>query len=159
MADLCLPLSAGENMFELHSVEAVEKQIHELLGNQAQLREWRAMLKTSRADAHKSGVCMQYAANTPTTSTPCVSLHRPRAPGTRSSQMSFTPLPGNHGAACSKVMQQWKKRSRPRAMTIPPSAAFGLQDLHPQHFRSSLRDGTWRCDQSETPSSGTSMLH
>ncbi len=61
MADLCLPLSAGEDTFELHSVqlelEAVKKQIHELLGKQAQMRERRAMLETSRADAHKSGVC------------------------------------------------------------------------------------------------------
>ncbi len=46
------------------------------------------MLETSRADIHKSGVCMQPAANTPTTSTLFVSLHRPRAPKTRSSQMS-----------------------------------------------------------------------
>ncbi len=80
MADLCLPLSAGEDTFELHSVllEAVERQIHELLGKQAQLRKRKAMLETSRADAHKSGVSMQCAANTPTTSTPCVSLHRPQ---------------------------------------------------------------------------------
>ncbi len=80
MADLCLPLSAGEDTFELHSVllEAVERQIHELLGKQAQLRKRKAMLETSRADAHKSGVSMQRAANTPTTSTPCVSLHRPQ---------------------------------------------------------------------------------
>ncbi len=62
MADLCLPLSAGEDTFELHSVqlelEAMEKQIHELLGKQAQLRKWKATLETSRADAHKSGISM-----------------------------------------------------------------------------------------------------
>ncbi len=100
MADLCLPLSAGEDAFELHSVqlelEAVEKQINELLERQAQLRERQTALETSRADAHRSGVSIQCAANTPTTSTPCVSLHRPRAPRTRSSQMSFTPAPGHH---------------------------------------------------------------
>ncbi len=75
MADLCLPLSAGEDTFELHSVEleAVERRIHELLGKQAQLRKRKAMLETSRADAHNSGVSMQRAAKTPTTSTPCVS--------------------------------------------------------------------------------------
>ncbi len=77
-------------------LEAVEKLIGELLGKQAQLREQRAMLETSRAGAHKSGVSMQRTANTPTTSTPCVSLHRPRAPRTQSSQMSFIPVPGNH---------------------------------------------------------------
>ncbi len=65
---------------------------------------------------HKSGVSMQRAANTPITSTPCVSLHRPRAPGTRSSQMAFTPAPGNHGP----WVQQRKTRSRPRATTSPP---------------------------------------
>ncbi len=86
-------------MFELHSV-----------------RKRKATLETSRADAHKSGVSMQCAANAPTTSTPCVSLHRPRAPGTRSSQMAFTPAPGNHGP----WVQQRKTRSRPRATTSPP---------------------------------------
>ncbi len=105
MADLCLPLSAGEDTFKLHSVqlelEAVEKQIHELLGKQAQLREWRVMLETSRADADKSGVSMQQAANTPTTSTLCVSLHRPCAPGTRSSQMSFTRRRETTNPGCS----------------------------------------------------------
>ncbi len=115
MADLCLPLCAGEDTFELHLVqlelEAVERRIHELLGKQAQLRKRKATLETSRADAHKSGVSMQRAANTPTTSTPCVSLHRPRAPGTRSSQMAFTPALGNHGP----WVQQRKTRSRPRA--------------------------------------------
>ncbi len=104
MADSCLPLCAGEDTFELHSaqleLEAVETRIPELLGKQAQLRKRIAMLETSRADAHKSGVSMQRAANAPTTSTPCVSLHRPRAPGTRSSQMAFTPAPGNHGPDC-----------------------------------------------------------
>ncbi len=88
----------------------MERRIHELLGKQAQLRKRKATLETSRADAHKSGVSMQRAANTPTT------LHRPRAPRTRSSQMAFTPAPGNHGP----WVQQWKTRSRPRAMTSPP---------------------------------------
>ncbi len=114
MADLYLPLSAGEDAFELHSVqlelEAVENQIRDLVERQAQLRE-------RRADAHKSGVSIQHAANTPTTSTPCVSRHRPRAPRTRSSQMSFTPAPGHHGPW---VQQQQKTRARPRGTTSPP---------------------------------------
>ncbi len=120
MADSCLPLCAGEDTFELHSaqleLEAVETRIRELLGKQAQLRKRIATLETSRADAHKSGVSMQRAANAPTTSTPCVSLHRPRAPGTRPSQMAFTPAPGNHGP----WVQQRKTRPRPRATTSPP---------------------------------------
>ncbi len=120
MADLCLPLSAGEDTFELHSVqlklEAVERQIHELLGKPAQLRKRKATLETSRADAHKSGVSMQRAANTPTTSNPCVSLHRPHAPRTRSSPMSFTLAPGN----LIPWVQQRKAQSRPRSTTSPP---------------------------------------
>ncbi len=66
------------------------------------------------ADARKSRVSMQRAANTPTTSTPCVSLHSPRAPRTRSSQMSFTPALGNPGP--------WVKqrKTRPRLTTSPP---------------------------------------
>ncbi len=95
----------------------MERQINELLERQVQLREWQTALETSRADAHKSGVSIQRAANTPTTSTPCVSLHRPRAPRTRSSQMSFTPAPGHHGPW---VQQQRKTRARPRATTSPP---------------------------------------
>ncbi len=61
-------------------------------------------------------VSMQHAANTPTPSTLCVFLHRPRAPGTRSSQMSFTPPPGNPGP----WVQQRKMRSRVWSMTSPP---------------------------------------
>ncbi len=67
---------------------------------------------------------MQRAANTPTTSTPCVSLHRPRAPGTLYSQMSFPLVLGNHGP----WVQQQKKRSRPRATTspLPPPPVFEI---------------------------------
>ncbi len=108
MADLCLHLSAGEDAFELHSVqlelEAVEKQIKELLERQAQLRERQTALETSRADTHRSGVSIQRAANT-------------RAPRMRSSQMSFTPAPGHHGPW---VQQQRKTRARPRATSSPP---------------------------------------
>uniref|UniRef100_A0A673IYF7 SGNH hydrolase-type esterase domain-containing protein n=1 Tax=Sinocyclocheilus rhinocerous TaxID=307959 RepID=A0A673IYF7_9TELE len=62
-------------------------------------------------------VFIQRAANSPTTSTPCVSLHRPGAPRTRSSQMFFTPAPGHHGPW---VHPPRKTRARPRAMTSPP---------------------------------------
>uniref|UniRef100_A0A672PU00 SGNH hydrolase-type esterase domain-containing protein n=1 Tax=Sinocyclocheilus grahami TaxID=75366 RepID=A0A672PU00_SINGR len=83
-------------------LEAVERQ--------AQLRERRAELETSRADAHKSGVSIQRAANSPSTSAPCVSLHRPGAPRTQSSQMSLTPAPGHHGPW---LHPQRKMRARP----------------------------------------------
>ncbi len=151
MADLCLPLSAGEDTFELHSVqlelEAVERRIHELLGKQAQLSKRKATLETSRADAHKSGVSMQHAANTPTTSTPCVSLHSPRAPGMRSSQMAFTPAPGNPG----HWVQQRKTRSRPRSTTSSQNRfaplcetkrdAVVIGDSIVRHVRATLAEG------------------
>uniref|UniRef100_A0A9J7XR40 SGNH hydrolase-type esterase domain-containing protein n=1 Tax=Cyprinus carpio carpio TaxID=630221 RepID=A0A9J7XR40_CYPCA len=60
---------------------------------------------------------MQCATNSPTTSTPCVSLHRPGAPRTRSAQMPFTPAPGHHGPW---VHPQWRTQARPRATTSPP---------------------------------------
>ncbi|KAI2656751.1 Bifunctional protein FolD [Labeo rohita] len=116
MANLCPPLSAGEDTFELHSLqlelEAVEKQIQELLVRQTELRERRAALESSRV----SNV-IQRDTNTLTTSTPCASLHSSRAPWTRSSQMSFTPAPGHHGPW---VQQQRKTRARPRPRTSPP---------------------------------------
>ncbi len=157
MADLCLALNAGEDPFELHSVqlelEAVERQIRELLGKQAQLRERRAMLETSRADAHKSGVSMHSAANTPTNSSLSVSLHRPRAPGTRSSQMSFNPTPRNHGP----WMQQRKKRSRTRTTTSPPPPPPDFEISTRNCFVLSAR---WNVTlwSSETLSSSTSVL-
>ncbi|KAI2649330.1 GDSL lipase [Labeo rohita] len=114
MANLCPPLSAGEDTFELHSLQleldAVEKQIQELLVRQTELRERRAALESSR-------VSIQRDTNTLTTSTPCASLHSSRAPWTRSSQMSFTPAPGHHGPW---VQQQRKTRARPRPRTSPP---------------------------------------
>ncbi len=58
---------------------------------------------------------MQRASNTLLTGE-CVSPHRPRAPGTRSPQMSFTPAPGNPGP----WVQQRKTQSRPRSTTSPP---------------------------------------
>ncbi len=135
MADLCLPLSAGEDTFELHSVqlelEPVERRIHELLEKQAQLRERRATLETSQADAHKSGVCMQHAANTPTTSTPCVSLNRSCAPGTRSSQMSFTLAPdpgcssGRHDPGPSRRLLQLRSSTSHPVTASQLSARYG----------------------------------
>ncbi len=120
MADLCLSLSAGEDAFELHSVqlelEAVERQINELLERQAQLRERQTALETSRADTHKSAVSILHAANTPTTSTPCVSLHLGAAAAEDASQAS--------------------------GYNISPSAASGLRDLNPEPLRPPPRDGT-----------------
>ncbi len=138
MADLCLHLSAGEGTFELHLVEleAVEKHICELLGNQAQLRERRPTLEISRADVHNCGVSMQRAANTLTTSTLCVSLHRSRASRKRSSQISFSPAPGNHGPWVQQT------RARPRGDELSSSAASDLRDIHPKPLFSSPQEGT-----------------
>ncbi len=154
MADLCLPLSAGEDTFELHSVqlelEAVERWIHEQLGKQDQLRKWKATLETSRADAHKSGVSMQRAANTPTTSTPCVSLHSPVHPG--------------------RDHPRWP--SLRRRETQDPGCSSGRRDPGPGRRILPLRSSTSHPEttsllsarlnvtlwSSETQSSGTSVL-
>ncbi|KAK3552306.1 hypothetical protein QTP86_010102 [Hemibagrus guttatus] len=116
-----LPLSAGEDSFELHSVdlelEAVEKQIRELQVKQAQLRQRKAALESSWTDAHLSQVNSRRETITPTTSTPCASLPRPSAPRTWPAQVSFTPAPGYHAAW---MQQQQKTRAKPRARTSPP---------------------------------------
>ncbi|XP_053084636.1 uncharacterized protein LOC128317269 [Pangasianodon hypophthalmus] len=121
MSVVCLPLSAGEETPELHSVdlelEAVEKQIRDLQVKQAQLRQRKAALESSRTDAHLSQVNSRRETNTPKTSTPRISLSRPSAPRTRPAQVSFTPAPGYHGAW---MQQQRKTRARTRARTSPP---------------------------------------
>ncbi|XP_053091022.1 uncharacterized protein LOC128318539 isoform X2 [Pangasianodon hypophthalmus] len=121
MSVVCLPLSAGEDTPELHSVdlelEAVEKQIRDLQVKQAQLRQWKAALESSRTDAHLSQVNSRRETNTPKTSTLRISLSRPSAPRTRPAQVSFTPAPGYHGAW---MQQQRKTRARTRARTSPP---------------------------------------
>ncbi|XP_051744481.1 uncharacterized protein LOC127509623 [Ctenopharyngodon idella] len=119
--NVSLSLSAGEDTFELHAVqlelEAVERQIRTLLEKQAELRERRTALETSRADAHQSSVSLQRDINIPASSTPCTSLHRAREPRTRSSQPSFTLAPSHQGPW---VLQQRKARARPRTRTSPP---------------------------------------
>ncbi|XP_048046791.1 uncharacterized protein LOC125268558 [Megalobrama amblycephala] len=119
--DVSLLLCAGEDMFELHAVqlelEDVERQIRTLLEKLAELRERQTALETSRADTHRSLVSLQRDISTPASSTPCVSLHRARAPRTRSSQPSFTPAPSHQGPW---VLQQRKARARPRTRTSPP---------------------------------------
>ncbi|KAK3518370.1 hypothetical protein QTP86_018494, partial [Hemibagrus guttatus] len=55
-----MPHLPREDSFELHSVdlelEAVEKQIRDLQVKQAQLRQRKAALESSRTDAHLSQV-------------------------------------------------------------------------------------------------------
>ncbi|KAL0149643.1 hypothetical protein M9458_055170 [Cirrhinus mrigala] len=108
MANLCPPLSAGEDTFEL---EAMEKQIQELLERQTKLRERRAALESSQ-------VSIQCDTNTLTTSSPCASLHRSRAPWTRSSQVSFTPAPGHH--------RPWVQQQRKTTSPPPPPPVFEI---------------------------------
>ncbi|XP_077058569.1 uncharacterized protein LOC143711118 isoform X2 [Siphateles boraxobius] len=110
-----------EDTFELVSVrlelESVEKQIRVLLVKQAELRDRRSTLETSRADAHKSVVSNFL---TPTSSTPCVSLPR----RTRSSLPSFTPAPRQHHGPW--VIPQRKTRARTRPRTSPPLPVFEI---------------------------------
>ncbi|KAB5515064.1 hypothetical protein PHYPO_G00250760 [Pangasianodon hypophthalmus] len=129
MLVVCLPLSAGEDTLELHSVDlelkAVEKQICDLQVKQAQLRQRKATLETSQTDTHLSQVNSRRETNTSTTSTPCTSLSRSSARRTRPAQVSFTPVPGYHGA----WMQQQRKtgaRTWARTSTPPPPPVFEI---------------------------------
>ncbi|XP_057193286.1 uncharacterized protein LOC130556371 [Triplophysa rosa] len=74
-------------------------------------------LETSRADARKSAVSFHRDFNTPSTSTPRVSLHRAQASRTRSAQMNFTPAP---------AQPRRKARARTGAMTQPPPPVFEI---------------------------------
>ncbi|KAK3514924.1 hypothetical protein QTP86_005296, partial [Hemibagrus guttatus] len=110
-----------EDSFELHSVdlelEAVEKQIRDLQVKQAQLRQGKAALESSRTDAHLSQVNSRRETITPTTSTPCASLPRPSgrmrpAQVFRSLRRRGTTQPG-----CSS---SGRRKPTPRARTSPP---------------------------------------
>ncbi len=151
MTDLFLPLSAGEDTFKLQSVqlEAVERQIHELLGKQAQLRKRKATLETSRADVHKSGVCSALLTIPPPLlrvflCTDPVHLGRdlPRCPSLRHRE---TPDPGCSSGGCDPGPG---RRLLPlRSSRSPPVTASLL---------SARRNVTlW---SSATQSSGTSVL-
>ncbi|KAK3529756.1 hypothetical protein QTP86_003029 [Hemibagrus guttatus] len=61
---------------------------------QAQLRQQKATLESSRTDAHLSQVNLQRETNNPTTSTPCTSLPRPSALRFRSLRRRGTTQPG-----------------------------------------------------------------
>ncbi|KAG1926011.1 hypothetical protein F2P79_025129 [Pimephales promelas] len=120
-ACLTLPLSAGEDTFELFTVkqelEYVKKQIRGLLVKQAELLDRCSTLEASRGDAHKS-VVSNVNSLTPTSSTPYVPLPR----RTRSSRASFTPAPKQqHGPWITKR----KTRDRTRAAS-PPLPVFEI---------------------------------
>ncbi|KAI5109436.1 hypothetical protein C0J45_0833 [Silurus meridionalis] len=113
MPAVCLTLSTGEDSFDLQTValemEVLEKQIRELHEKHARLRERKAALETSRADAHSSQVNSRVEPNAPSTSTPRVSLPRPSAP--------TTPAKVQHGPW---MRQQRKRQAKPRSRTSPP---------------------------------------
>ncbi|KAK3532192.1 hypothetical protein QTP86_009297 [Hemibagrus guttatus] len=110
----------SKDSFELYlldlELEAMEKQIRDLQVKQAQLRQRKAALESSRTDAHLSQVNSRRETITPTTSTSCASLPRPST-RTRPAQVSFTLAPGYHAAW---MQQLWKTRAKPRARTSPP---------------------------------------
>ncbi|KAI2646906.1 Unconventional myosin-If [Labeo rohita] len=123
------PLASRLSLPVILELEVMEMQIHELLDRQAKLREWRAALESSR-------VSIQRDTNTPTTPTPCASLHRSRAPRAQSFQVSFTPVPGHHGPW---VQQQRKIQARPRARTSPPPPP-PVFEIHPRNRFAPLRE-------------------
>ncbi|XP_057184113.1 uncharacterized protein LOC130550624 [Triplophysa rosa] len=112
-----LPAQDEETIALQSELEAVEKQIQDLLEKQTRLRERKTALETSRADARKSAVSFHRDFNTPSTSTPRVSLHRAQASRTRSAQMNFTPAPAH---------PRRKARARTGAMTQPPPPVFEI---------------------------------
>ena len=126
-----LPFGAGEDTFELHALqselEAVEKQIHDLLLRQAELIDRRLALETSRADAHKSEINVTNPL-TPTSSTPCISQHRSRAPRSRSAMVSFTPAPTRHHEAWVVPQRKTRVRSRPRLSPTLPVFELSTQN-------------------------------
>ncbi len=155
MADSCLPLCAGEDTFELHSaqleLEAVETRIRELLGKQAQLRKRIATLETSRADAHKSGVSMQRAANAPTTSTPLFLCTGPVHPGRDRHRWPSLRRRETTDPGCSSGRRDpgpGRRLLPPRSSTSHPGTASPLS--------ARLIVTLW---SSETQSSGMSVLH
>ena len=121
-----LPLGAGEDTFELHALqselEAVEKQIHNLLLRQAELRDRCLALETSRADAHKS-VFNVTNPLTPTASTPCVPQHR-----SQSAMVSFTPAPTRHHEAWVVPQRKTRVRFRPRLSPTLPVFELSTQN-------------------------------
>ncbi|KAG1946699.1 hypothetical protein F2P79_013270 [Pimephales promelas] len=144
-ACLTLPLSAGEDTFELFTVkqelEYVEKQIRGLLVKQAELLDRRSTLEASRANANKS-VVNDVNSLTPSLSTPYVTLPRK----TRSSQASFTPAPKQHGP----WITQRKTRARTRAAS-PPLPDF---EISTRNRFSPLREP----ERDDTVIIGTSMV-
>ncbi|KAI5619922.1 hypothetical protein C0J50_20516 [Silurus asotus] len=113
MTAVCLTLSTGEDSFDLQTValemEVLEKQIRELHEKHARLRERKAALETSRADAHSSQVNSRVEPNAPSTSTPRVSLPRPSAP--------TSPAKVQHGPW---MRQRRKRQAKPRSRASPP---------------------------------------
>ncbi|KAK3526506.1 hypothetical protein QTP70_030662 [Hemibagrus guttatus] len=93
---------SGEDSFELHSVnlelETVEKQIRDLQVKQAQLRQRKAALESSRTDAHLSQAQRKDAAR----------------PGF---------VHSGAGVPRSLDAEQRKTRAKPRARNSSPSAA------------------------------------
>ncbi|CAM4517292.1 unnamed protein product [Leuciscus chuanchicus] len=116
----------GEDTFELHALqselEAVEKQIHDLLLRQAELRDRCLALETSRADAHKS-VFNVTNPLTPTASTPCVPQHR-----SQSAMVSFTPAPTRHHEAWVVPQRKTRVRFRPRLSPTLPVFELSTQN-------------------------------
>ncbi|KAK3555560.1 hypothetical protein QTP86_021776, partial [Hemibagrus guttatus] len=121
MSVVCLPLSAGEDSFELHSVdlelEGVKKQICDLQVKQAQLRQRKAALESSWSDAHLSQAkCTKDAAR----------------PGFVHSGAG---VPRSLDAAAAEDVSQAPGED------LSPSAATRLRDLDPEPLRSPSRDG------------------
>ncbi|CAM4635211.1 unnamed protein product [Leuciscus chuanchicus] len=110
------------HQYQESELGAVEKQIHNLLLRQAELRDRCLALETSRADAHKSVINVTNPL-TPTASTPCVPQHR-----SQSAMVSFTPAPTRHHKAWVVPQRKTRVRFRPRLSPTLPVFELSTQN-------------------------------
>lgn len=126
MSPVYLHLSTGEDKFKLHSVklelEAMEKQIRDILMKQAQLQEQKAVLEFYWMDAHLYQVNLLFKTNTSSTSTPFSAqvkhTQKATSPG-------VVPVYQRQG-----IMDPMDDVSLALGENLSPSFATNLQDLH-----------------------------
>ncbi|KAI5102166.1 SRY (sex determining region Y)-box 4a [Silurus meridionalis] len=121
MPAVSMPLSTGEDLFQLQTVE-LEMEALEKQAKHAQLRERKGALETSRADAHSSQVQRTYNAARPGI------VH------------SGTSAPRTLDAAAAEDMSQAPVED------VSPATTTGLRDLDREPLRPSPRDRTRYCD-------------
>ncbi|XP_056591736.1 uncharacterized protein LOC130411274 isoform X5 [Triplophysa dalaica] len=105
----------GENMCLKSELEALEKQIHDLLERQTRLRERKMALETSRADARKAAI-----------------------PGFKNT----TSRNELHSCTCTRTAGG---EIQDRSDELSPTATTGLRDFYEKSLCCPLRDEIQRC--------------